>query len=123
MGKSSIAKQFGWGPRSPAAIELGHRVRAYRQRRGLTQQELGHPLSRSYVSALEGGATLPSLGTVWLLAQRLGVTVGDLIDGVNGADSTSYTEVNGDQTSDSGRIRSGRSGPRHLRHRSADSTS
>ncbi len=118
MGKSSIAKQFGWGPRSPAAVELGSRVREQRRRCGLTQSQLGHPLSRSYVSALESGATLPSLGTVWLLSQRLGVTVGQLIDGLNGGDRESYIRVNESQTDD-GDV----AGSRHrlARHRGAHS--
>lgn len=94
MGKSSIANQFGWGPRSATAVELGRRVREQRRRRGLTQSALGHPLSRGYVSALESGATLPSLGTMLLLAQRLGVTVGELIDGTTGTTPASYTLAN-----------------------------
>ena len=98
MGKSSIAKQFGWGPRSSTAIELGIRVRESRQRRGLTQRELGHPLSRGYVSALESGLTLPSLGTLWLISQRLGMTPGELMDGVNRSATASYTLVHESQT-------------------------
>ncbi len=112
MGKSSIAKQFGWGPRSAAAVELGHRVREQRRRCGLTQSQLGYPLSRSYVSALESGSTLPSLGTVWLLSQRLGVTVGQLIDGLNGGHRESYIPVNECQTDEGDRAR-----PRHGRAR------
>lgn len=117
MGKSSIAKQFGWGPRSETAIEVGKRVREQRRKRGLTQSELGHPLSRGYMSALESGATLPSLGTVWLLAQRLGVTVGDLIDGANGSSLESYTLVNEPQTKDASTRRTQRA---RAHHRSAN---
>ena len=91
MGKSSIAKQRGWGPRSVTAVELGRRVRAWRLRRGMTQGELGRPLSRAYISALENGLTLPSLGTLLLLSERLGVTAGELIDGVNQGSNPSYT--------------------------------
>ena len=118
MGKSSIAKQFGWGPRSATAIELGKRVREQRRRRGLTQSELGHPLSRGDVSALESGATLPSLGAVWLLSQRLGVTVGELIDGANRTEPESYTVVNEPHTENAN---SGRSQRARARHRSANS--
>jgi len=105
MGKSSIAKQFGWGPRSATAIELGRRVRESRWRRGLTQGELGHPLSRGYVSALESGWTLPSLGTLLLLSERLGVTVGELLDGVNSSATRVYTPVHEPQTTNQGRGR------------------
>jgi transcriptional regulator with XRE-family HTH domain len=81
-------------------MELGSRVRIERRRRGLTQSELGHPLSRSYISALENGSTLPSLGTLWLLSDRLGVSVAELIDGATGCGRQSYTPVNGSQTED-----------------------
>ena len=115
MGKSSIAKHLGWGPGSPTAIELGRRVRDQRRRRGLTQSQLGRPLSRGYVSALESGLTLPSLGTLWLLSERLGVTVGELIDGATSSDTGSYTAVH-DPSADS-KIARGprRAGPHHRR--------
>ena len=100
MRKSSIAKHLGCGPGSPSAVALWERVREQRRRRGLTQSELGHPLSRSYVSALEKGLTLPSLGTLWLLSDRLGVSVAELIDGATSSGRTSYTSVNDSQTGD-----------------------
>lgn len=113
MGKSSIANQFGWGPRSATAIELGSRVRESRRRRGLTQTELGYPLSKGYVSALESGLTLPSLGTLWLLSERLGVSVGELMDGVNTNTTESYTLVHDPQTADHSTHRPARARAQH----------
>ena len=57
---------------------------------GMTQASLASPLSRAFVSAVEKGLTLPSLGTLWLFAARLGTGVGDLVDGVNGIDTDLY---------------------------------
>ena len=78
-------------PGSPAALEVGRRVRAKRQAIGMTQEELARPLSKAFVSAVENGLALPSLGTLWLFAGRLGTRVGDLVDGVNGVVTPRYT--------------------------------
>ncbi len=37
----------------------------------MTQAQLGEPLTRAYVSAVEHGRTLPSLGALALFADRL----------------------------------------------------
>jgi transcriptional regulator with XRE-family HTH domain len=66
-------------------MELGRRVRERRRAVGLTQSELATPLSRGFISAVENGQALPSLGALWLFAARLGIGVGDLVDGVDGA--------------------------------------
>lgn len=48
----------------------------------MTQAELAGPFSKSYVSAVEHGRVMPSLRTLWFMAGRLGVGVGDLVDTV-----------------------------------------
>ncbi|MES2210787.1 MAG: helix-turn-helix transcriptional regulator [Chloroflexota bacterium] len=93
MGKSSIAKQLRAGAGSAAALEVGRRVRERRLAVGMTQTELATPLSRAFVSAVEKGRTLPSLGALWLFAARLGTGVGSLVDGVNGVGTEEYTAV------------------------------
>ena len=50
-----------------------------RIRAGLTQAELGSPMTRSYVSAVERGRAIPSLPSLLLMASRLGVPVAELI--------------------------------------------
>lgn len=74
------------------ALELGRRLRAARRRRGLTQREVGSPLTKSYVSALERGSSLPSFGALLLLADRLGVDLADLLKGVNKSSTDEYTQ-------------------------------
>jgi DNA-binding XRE family transcriptional regulator len=98
VGKSSIAKQLHVGAGSAAAWEVGRRVRARRLAIGMTQSELAAPLSRGFVSAVEKGQALPSLGSLWLFAARLGTAVGDLVDGVNGVETPEYTRGNGSTT-------------------------
>ena len=88
MGLSSISElPPGFAPprqvRRSAALEIGRRIRRQRLAAGLTQAQLGEPYGKSFVSAVENGHSLPSLKVLWLFASRLGVDVGDLVDGVN----------------------------------------
>ena len=92
MRQSSIAKQTGRGPGSPLAIELGSEIRRRRQALGMTQRELGEPLTRGFVCLVEQGRSLPSLGALCLFAERLGTTVGELVEGVNGLATMAYTQ-------------------------------
>ena len=57
----------------------------------MTQSELAAPLSKGFVSAVENGQALPSLGALWLFAGRLEVPVGSLVDDVNGIATAEYT--------------------------------
>lgn len=64
----------------PHAATLGSRIRELRIRAGLTQAQLGAPLTRSFVSAVEHGRALPSLPALLLISARLGVPIGELLD-------------------------------------------
>lgn len=64
----------------------------------MTQAALAAPLSRAFVSAVEQGQALPSLGTLWLFAARLGVGVGSLVDDVNGVGTAEYNQNGDDAT-------------------------
>ena len=59
------------------AFELGQRVRSLREKRGLTQKELGRlaDMTQSAVARFEAGWTTPTLAVVNRLAQALGMTV------------------------------------------------
>ena len=45
----------------------------------MTQAELGDPLSKAFVSAVELGRAVPSLPALAQIADRLGVSVGRLL--------------------------------------------
>jgi tetratricopeptide (TPR) repeat protein len=68
---------------SPEGLRLGERLRQLRVAAGLTQSELaGDRFSKEYVSQIERGKTRPTQGTIEWLADRLGVDVGFLANGV-----------------------------------------
>lgn len=66
--------------RSDHEVEIGRRVRKLRVACGLTQKQLGGAeLTKGYVSLIESGRTRMSLKTLHVIAERLGVEVGELI--------------------------------------------
>ena len=64
----------------PFASMLGSRIRDLRIRAGLTQAELGSPRTRSFISAVEHGRSLPSLRALLQMSERLGVPASVLLD-------------------------------------------
>ena len=93
MSLSSIS-QHHWLDDGPDAASLGSRIRELRTKVGLTQTELGSPMTRSFVSAIEHGRTLPSLPALLLIAARLDVSVGKLVDQLEWTWRDTYTAVN-----------------------------
>jgi transcriptional regulator with XRE-family HTH domain len=61
--------------------QLGKRIRDWRTRRGLTQEELAHRagLDYSYINQIENGRRNPSVQTIDRIARALGVTANDLL--------------------------------------------
>lgn len=82
MSKSSIAKLLGYGAGSKFAVALGAEIRRRRKSRGYTQRQIGFPLTRAYISAIETGRCLPSVGALLLMASHLGVDPGELLSSV-----------------------------------------
>ncbi len=59
---------------------IGKRIREIRIRRGMTQEKLsGKDITRNMLSRIENGAALPSLPTLCVIAERLGVPTGALL--------------------------------------------
>ena len=85
---SSITKQH---MDAASAGRLGTEIRRRRHALGLSQTELGHPLTRAFVSAVESGQCIPSLSALVLLAQRLGTTGAVLLEAVNPRLEARYT--------------------------------
>jgi len=105
MQKSSITKLYGRGPNSEFARRLGLTIRIHRLAAGLTQTQLGFPLTKAFVSQVECGRTLPSLPALSLMADRLGISMGRLLDEVNGGLPRVYTPADEKQYQTTGRSR------------------
>ncbi len=80
------------------ARELGARIRSARRARNLTQGQLGDPLTKGYVSAVERGRTLPSVGALLLLADHLEIGVEELLRDVKERSTVGYTAAHGSAT-------------------------
>ena len=66
---------------SALAREVGGRIRAAREKAGLTQAQLaGDRYTAAYISALERGLAKPSLASMAYVAPRLGIRIADLVD-------------------------------------------
>ena len=62
--------------------QMAEKLKALRERRGLTQEQLSEKsgVSRSYLARLETGRQDPTLSTLEKLAKALGVKVGRLLE-------------------------------------------
>jgi transcriptional regulator with XRE-family HTH domain len=63
---------------------FGDRLRDLRKARGLTQERLAEAagMDRSFIADVERGARFPGLDTCWRLADGLGISLGELFDGL-----------------------------------------
>ena len=64
MRESTISKHRSSGDGSAFALALGAEIRRRRLELGLSQQHLGDPFTRSFVSLVEHGRLTPSPATV-----------------------------------------------------------
>lgn len=73
-------------PAATGAVQIGARVRAVREARGMSLRELARRIdvSASFVSQLERGKANPSVGTLYALVSVLGTT----LDGIIGDDGS-----------------------------------
>src|SRR5689334_11351980 len=118
MPKSSISKLPKLDRQPQLAVSLGTAIRRRRIARGLTQTQLGHPLTKGFVSEVERGRTLPSLRALALMAERLGVPAGELLeDVVKGGLPGVYTATDENEHPPAGH---GRQRNRVRRHRDTD---
>ena len=72
---------------------IGEKIKRLRLQRKMTQAALaGDQITRNMLSCIENGAALPSLPTVWYLAERLGVSAGFLL--AEGDDDRIWRKMN-----------------------------
>jgi transcriptional regulator with XRE-family HTH domain len=78
---------------------FGRRVRALREKRGLSQEALAEraDLHWTYISGVERGRRNPSLNVVGRIARALNVTPSELLSGI-GAPSAPRRRRSGDAT-------------------------
>jgi ribosome-binding protein aMBF1 (putative translation factor) len=71
--ESAEREQGYWA--ADAAIRIGERVRAQRERCGLTQAELARRMgvTQPTIARLEAGGTTPNMGTLRRIAEALGL--------------------------------------------------
>lgn len=74
-------------------FDIGEKIKQLRLQRKMTQSELaGDQITRNMLSRVENGAALPSLPTVWYLAERLEVPAGFLL--AEGKDDRIWRKMN-----------------------------
>ena len=95
MRLSSIAKHAAHGATSPLNVAIGRELRRRRTNAGLTQAELGAPLTRAFVSAVELGRAMPSIPALVLLTQRLQIPLDDFFSGVKTQMTDVYNPAHG----------------------------
>ncbi|MBY0010270.1 helix-turn-helix domain-containing protein [Paenibacillus typhae] len=65
---------------------IGDKIKALRQSKGLTQSELaGEAMTKSMLSQIENGRAMPSMRSLQILAERLGVDAGYFLEDDQGA--------------------------------------
>lgn len=82
--------------RHHVSVRLGDEIRRRRWARGMTQTQLGRPLTRGFVSAIEHGRCLPSLAVLALFANWLNVSPAELLDSVKYDLASMYTAADGE---------------------------
>lgn len=71
---STIAKHTTAGSGTAFSRTLGAEIRRRRLELGLTQDSIGRPLSRAFLSSVEAGRAVPSLPSFLMIARRLNST-------------------------------------------------
>lgn len=61
---------------------IGQVLREARQRQGLTQREVARPFSTAFVCSVELGKTMPSLPSLAILLERLGISLAEFFSEV-----------------------------------------
>jgi transcriptional regulator with XRE-family HTH domain len=71
MRVSTIAKHQAAGSGTEFSRLLGAEIRRRRLALGLSQDSIGRPLSRAFLSSIESGRTVPSLPSLLMIARKL----------------------------------------------------
>ena len=85
----------------PLARSIGRRIRELRLERGLTLEGLANEIemgpdrhfSRGHLSSMERGLVVPTIGTLAVIADALGVLMADIVNDPSGADRAKLLEL------------------------------
>ena len=80
----------------PLALAVGQRIRALREERGLTQEKLAYESevrSKGHLSSIEAGLVMPTIATLKVIADGLGVLVVDLVNDPDDGDRAKVVEL------------------------------
>jgi transcriptional regulator with XRE-family HTH domain len=103
--KSTIPKHFRAGPGSALSHAIGVELRRRRVSAGLTQEALGEPFTRAFVSAVERGHAVPSIPALAMLTDRLGLSLDTFFQGVNEQMTGVYNRAHGSREDPTSRRR------------------
>ncbi|MBT8471061.1 MAG: helix-turn-helix transcriptional regulator [Marinicaulis sp.] len=81
----------------PIDLHVGRRLRARRRLLNLTQEKLASAVDIRFqqIQKYESGANRISASRLWTLARALDVSVGYFFEGLNGAEASTETAMNG----------------------------
>jgi transcriptional regulator with XRE-family HTH domain len=67
---------------SQLQIKIGERIKAIRESKGITQQDLAAACNfeKANLSRIEAGRTNPTISTLYKISQGLGVTISELVN-------------------------------------------
>jgi transcriptional regulator with XRE-family HTH domain len=82
MRMSTIAKHTIAGHGTSFSRALGAEIRRRRMAMGLSQDSVGKPLSRAFLSSVESGRSVPSLPSLLMIARRLNSTGAAILESV-----------------------------------------
>jgi transcriptional regulator with XRE-family HTH domain len=83
-GAKTSSKTHGHRSMQEILLALAKRIRSGRERIGVSQEDFAEDcgLHRTAIGLLERGESIPSLDTLLLVAQSLGLTVSELVRGI-----------------------------------------
>jgi transcriptional regulator with XRE-family HTH domain len=88
---STISKQTHIAKQPGLAVAIGMELKRRRTELGLSQALAGSPFTRSFVSSVERGRTIPSLPALLVLTEHLETSLSEFFVGVNRQMTVLYT--------------------------------
>jgi transcriptional regulator with XRE-family HTH domain len=95
---STIAKHSIAGRGTSFSRALGAEIRRRRVAMGLSQDSIGRPLSRAFLSSVESGRSVPSLPSLLMIARRLNSTGAAILASVESELEERNDNANADDT-------------------------